>query len=119
MQAVDVRPGNKKIVHHVILWIDDKGAMDKVLAKKGVNGAYLTFGSPGFILITHWGGWAPGIDAGSGSRKCRIFLLKPGSNVVLEIHHHKSGKEELDQNESWALFGKDVKKVENHLRLPG
>jgi len=116
VQAVDVRPGNKKIVHHVILWIDEKGAADKVLAQKGVNGAYLTFGSPGFIPDNSLGGWAPGMmptrtpsDAG--------FLLKPGASIVLEIHYHKSGKEEFDQTKIGLYLAKDSKKVTSPLEI--
>lgn len=116
VQAVDVRPGNKKIVHHVILWIDEKGAADKVMAKKGVDGAYLTFGSPGFIPDNSLGGWAPGMmptrtPADSG------FLLKPGATIVLEVHYHKSGKEELDQTKIGLYFAKDSKKVTSPLEI--
>ncbi|MBS1714890.1 MAG: redoxin domain-containing protein [Armatimonadetes bacterium] len=116
VQAIDVRPGNKRIVHHVILWLDEKGAADKVLATKGVDGGYMTFGSPGFVPDNSLGGWAPGLmptrmpeDAG--------ILLKPGTNVVLEVHYHKSGKEETDQTKVGLYFAKDATKVKNKVEI--
>lgn len=116
VQAMDVRPGNRKIVHHVILWIDEKGAADKVLAEKGVNGAYLTFGSPGFLPDNSLGGWAPGLQP-NRSPSDSGFLLKPGANVVLEVHYHKSGKEEFDQTKVGLYLAKDSKKVKKNLEI--
>lgn len=116
IQAVDVRPGNSKIVHHVILWIDEKGAADKVLKEKGVNGAYLTFGSPGFMPDNSLGGWAPGMRP-NRSPEDAGFLLKPGANVVLEVHYHKSGKEETDQTKVGLYLAKDPKKVKKNLEI--
>lgn len=116
VQAIDVKPGNKKIVHHVVLWIDERGQADKVLRKKGVNGAYLTFGSPGFVPDNALGGWAPGmrpvrlpVDAG--------ILIKPGTNIVLEVHYHKSGKEEVDQTKVGLYISKDPSKVVNKVDI--
>lgn len=116
VQATDVRPGNKRIVHHVILWIDEKKQADKILEEKGVNGAYLSTGWPGFMPDNSLGGWAPGMmperttpDSG--------FLIKPGSNVVLEVHYHKSGKEETDQTKVGLYFAKDSRKVTKPLEI--
>ena len=116
VQAVDVKPGNKKIVHHVILWLDEKGAADKVLAKDGVDGAYLTFGSPGFLPDNSFGGWAPGLRPERMPENAGIFL-NPGTNVVLEIHYHKSGKEETDQTKVGLYFAKDPKKVTTSVEI--
>lgn len=116
VQAIDVKPGNKKIVHHVILWLDESGAADKLLAEKGQNGAYLTFGSPGFMPDNSFGGWAPGMRAERMPEDAGI-MLKPGTNVVLEVHYHKSGKEETDQTKVGLYFAKDAKKVSNHVEI--
>ncbi|MBS1721733.1 MAG: hypothetical protein JSS66_01870 [Armatimonadetes bacterium] len=116
VQAIDVRPGNKKIVHHVILWLDQRGAADKVLAKQNRSDAYLTFGSPGFLPDNSLGGWAPGLRPVRSPDDAGI-LLKPGTNVVLEVHYHKDGKEETDQTKVALYFAKDPKKIKNEIEI--
>lgn len=116
VQAIDVKPGNKKIVHHVILWVDERGQADKVLAKQGREDAYLTFGSPGFIPDNSLGGWAPGMQPERSPDDAGI-LLKPGANVVMEVHYHKSGKEETDQTKVGVYLAKDKSAVKNKVRI--
>ena len=112
VEAVAVRPGNAKIVHHVIAFVDEHKRTDRLLSRvtDGKEG-YETFGGPGFAPDTSFGGWAPGIrprktPAGTG------FLLKPGARIVMQIHYHKTGKEESDQTKIGLYFSKQpVKKV--------
>lgn len=104
--AMDVRPGNKKVVHHVIAFVDVSGRAEKLEADTHDGQAgYTTFGGPGFAPDTSFGGWAPGYranpaDPGMG------FLLKPGATVVVQVHYHKSGKPEQDQTEIGLYFSK-------------
>lgn len=97
VKAMDVKPGNRKIVHHVIAFIDEKGRADKLVNSPKGDGksAYLTFGGVGFNPDGAIGGWAPGVRA----RKLpdgASFVLKPGSKIIMQVHYHKSGKEEVD-----------------------
>lgn len=113
VQAIDVKPGNKSVVHHVIAFIDDNGDSEKLLAN-GRDGGYLTFGGPGFIPDNSLGGWAPGLmparkPAGTGYR------LKPGSRIVMQVHYHKTGKEEIDQTKIGLYFAKE--KVDTPLEI--
>lgn len=110
--AIDSRPGNRKVVHHVIAFLDDKGRAQKMNGrdKDGQDG-YNAFGAPGFIPDGALGGWAPGtmpihLPEGTG------FLLKPGTDVVLQVHYHPTGKEEIDQTKLGIYFTKVPAKKE-------
>jgi hypothetical protein len=94
--AVEFRPGNPKVVHHALLFLDANGAGR---AKDGTDGqpGYSSFGGPGILPTGSLGGWAPGalprfLPEGIGK------YLKKGSDLVLQIHYHPSGKEEVDQS---------------------
>lgn len=95
--AMDVKPGNRKIVHHVIAFLDSRGQAEKIQARKqdGQEG-YNSFGSPGFIPQGSLGGWAPGLQA-RHLPDGAAFALKPGTKIVLQVHYHPSGKEDTDQ----------------------
>jgi len=108
VQGIDVRPGNRTVVHHVIAFLDESGASDRLVQASGArSGGYRNGGGgPGFIPSNSFGGWAPGmmptrLPAGTG------FLLKPGTNIVLQVHYHKSGKEETDQTKMALYFAKE------------
>ncbi|MBX3096764.1 MAG: redoxin family protein [Fimbriimonadaceae bacterium] len=116
VQAIDVKPGNRTIVHHVIAFLDESGQSDRLVAAPGArSGGYRNSGGgPGFVPSNSFGGWAPGmmptrLPEGTG------FLLKPGTNVVLQIHYHKSGKEEVDQTKMALYFAKE--KVEKPVSI--
>src|SRR6185369_13827650 len=58
---------------------------------------YGSFGGPGFVPTGAIGGWAPGgnplpLPDNMGRS------LKKGSDLVLQIHYHPSGKPEVDQS---------------------
>lgn len=96
ISAMDVRAGNKKIVHHVIVFIDGHKVGRKLEArtKDGMPG-YDTFGGVGFVPQGSLGGWAPGLRpafAPEGTAMC----IPAGSDLVLQVHYHKDGKSETD-----------------------
>lgn len=99
ISAIDVAPGNKKIVHHVIAFLDKKGRGKKLATSDkgdGKRGYRSSGGGIGFLPDGSLGGWAPGantkkLPADAG------FLLEPGTDVILQIHYNKSGKVERDQ----------------------
>jgi alkyl hydroperoxide reductase subunit AhpC len=102
ISAVEVRPGNAAVVHHVIAYIDGfkqsgEYASEKLeAATKDGQPGYESFGGPGFVPTGMAGGWAPGNDpyflpAGVGTR------VPKGSRIVVQVHYHKDGKPEIDQ----------------------
>lgn len=103
--AFEYRPGNRKVVHHMIAYLDSTGAAQKLANEKGDGTTYLSFGGPGFLPTGGIGGWAPGatprfLPDGVGRP------VKKGSDVVLNIHYHPTGKAEDDQGELALYFAK-------------
>ena len=94
--AVEFRPGNRRVVHHALFFLDSSGvARGKDAAAAGPG--FSSFGGPGFIPSGALGGWAPGgtprvLPDGMGR------MLRKGSDLVLQIHYHPSGKPESDQS---------------------
>ena len=94
--AVEFRPGNRKVVHHALFFLDANGkarAKDEADPKPG----YATFGGIGVVPTGSLGGWAPGatprrLDDGLG------MMMREGSDLVLQVHYHPSGKPESDRS---------------------
>ena len=101
VKAFEFRPDNRKVVHHALVFTDPTGASRR-LARDG--NSYPCFGGPGFGPAGLLGGWAPG---GSPNVLPEGFSLtvKKGTDLVLQIHYHPSGKEESDQSSLGMSFG--------------
>lgn len=100
--AVEFRPGNRRVVHHALCYLDVHGAARKLDELDPLPG-YASFGGPGFFPTGSLGGWAPGtvprfLPAGVGRH------LKRGSDLVMQLHYHRSGKPETDQPEAGIYF---------------
>ncbi|HVT80166.1 MAG TPA: redoxin domain-containing protein [Phycisphaerae bacterium] len=103
--AFEYHPGNRKVVHHMIAYLDSSGAARKLAKDKGDGSTYVSFGGPGFTPAGSIGGWAPGatprfLPEGVG------HPLKKGSDLVMNIHYHADGKPETDQGEIALYFAK-------------
>ncbi len=114
--AVEVKPGNPRVVHHTVEIIDTFGIARKLQAEAeakqkptdpdrgpgyGVNMGF------GFLpdLNNALGGWAPGLlpkklPDGMGQR------LAKGADVCVHIHYHRTGKEEKDRTKIGLYFAK-------------
>lgn len=94
--AVEFRPGNRRVVHHTIYYLDSNGAARKK-DEADPGPGYSSFGGPGIVPTGAIGGWAPG---GNPQRLPDNMgrLLRKGSDLVLQIHYHPTGKEEVDQS---------------------
>jgi hypothetical protein len=110
--AVDFKPGNPKVVHHILAAYDVTGrareldAADRASGYKTSGGGYgrLPNGLPFFPSGQLWG-WAPGRRpqwAPEGTARG----LPAGSDVLLQIHYHKSGKPETDATSIGLYFAK-------------
>lgn len=130
VSAVEIRPANKRVVHHVLLAIDTAG-QGRRLEKKGQNdetaaappvgshaqknpldrgAGYATQMGFGFIPqgagLT---GWAPGaiprhLPEGSG------MYLPKNADVVMQVHYHRNGRLERDRTQVGLYLAK--KKVD-------
>ena len=105
VQAVDVVPGNRKAVHHVIAYLDVNGEARKLDAQDPKPG-YVTAGTgPGFSSAGTVGGWAPGVTPsvlpdGVG------YLLPKGADIVMQVHYYRTGHVERDQSRLGLYFSK-------------
>ncbi|MDB4637867.1 MAG: redoxin family protein [Planctomycetaceae bacterium] len=112
--AVEFHPGNKRVVHHAVLFLDDKGAARK-LDEATPEPGYSNFGGPGFLPSGALGGWSVGNTARRLPNEMGRYLKK-GSDLVVQVHYHPTGKAEVDQSEL-GLFFVD-KPVAESLKLP-
>jgi tetratricopeptide (TPR) repeat protein len=91
--AVELRPGNKKIVHHAILNIDHTRVsrqLDQQDPEPGFGGMDMGFSeSPGGHTVI----WAPGSVPFEG-RGEMAWRLEPGTDLVLQLHMLPTGKPE-------------------------
>jgi hypothetical protein len=100
--AVEFHPGNKRVAHHSVLFLDSGGAareFDRATPEPG----YGKFGGPGFLPSGALGGWSVGntprrLPGGMGR------YLKKSSDLVMQMHYHPSGKSEEDQSEVGLYF---------------
>lgn len=106
--AVEYRPGNRAVVHHAILFLDNKKSARARDGKDGQPG-YTSFAGPGFIPSGSLGGWAPGAFAKPLPDGVAI-PLKKGSDLVIQTHFHPSGKEEIEQSSVAIYFSKTTPK---------
>ena len=112
--AIEFHPGNKRVAHHSVLFLDASGAARK-LDKETPEPGYANFGGPGFLPSGALGGWSVGntprpLPNGMGR------YLKKGSDLVVQMHYHPTGKEETDQSEIGLYFVK--KPVTESLKEP-
>lgn len=100
--AVEFHPGDRRVVHHAVLFLDASGTarrLDAATPEPGYGG----FGGPGFLPSGALGGWSPGntprrLPGGRGRH------LKRGSDLVVQIHYHPDGMERVDRSEIGLFF---------------
>lgn len=116
VRAMDVHPGTKKVVHHVIVYIDalHKGRNLAAATKDGQDG-YVSFGGGvGFNPSGALGGWAPGLRPYETPRG-EAFRVPAGADIILQVHYHKSGKPETDATQVGLYLAKEP--VDKEVRL--
>jgi mono/diheme cytochrome c family protein len=85
VRALDIRPGDRSLVHHVIVYLDDAGASHAVDAADPGEG-YACFGGAGVEVSGALGGWAPGFGAMKFGANAGI-RLPAGATLVLQVHY--------------------------------
>lgn len=107
--SVDVKPGNRAIVHHVLLFVDRTGQSAQLDANDPGPG-YTCFGGPGFSPASTQdsgefvlGGWAPGaapqvLPEGVAAR------VPAGARIVLQVHYKPNGHPETDRTQVGLYF---------------
>jgi hypothetical protein len=111
--TIDVHPGQRDTVHHVIVFIDTTGE-SAGLDEQDPSPGYQCFGGPGFSDPGTLGGWAPG--ARPVTLPDNIGMSLPaGSRIVLQVHYHPHGTPQADKSEIGIYFNKQ--KPEKLLRF--
>ena len=99
----DVRPGNRSVVHHVILYPDPLGV--SALKQEGDTPGYGCFGGPGIPTDSVIGGWAPGIRPQSFPDGVGVRLT-PFSRIVMQVHYHPGGSPQRDRTRLGLYFAR-------------
>ena len=102
VKSFEFRPDNRRIVHHAIVFTDPNGNARR-LVRQGTN-SYSCFGGPGFGPTGLVAGWAPGGSPSVVPKGMEVTIPK-GTDLVLQIHYHPSGKAEQDQSSLGMTFG--------------
>ncbi len=123
--AIEVRPGNKRVLHHTLNFFDRSGQARKLeeQEKKREKKPGEIDGGPGYSVAMGLGfvprpgetggmsGWAPGqlgryLPEGTG------YFLPKGSDIVLQMHYHRTGRLEKDRTSVGLYFArKPVQKI--------
>ena len=123
VRAVDVQPGDRRVTHHVVLYMDPNGESFALDAAEEGPG-YTCFGDAGIdnfgqleeidldVLLERGlgavtspvlGGWAPGnrptfLPKGSGIR------IPKGATIVVQVHYHPLENEPVDDLTRVGLY---------------
>ena len=113
VKAVELRPGNPRLVHHAVIMMDPTGAARKRAASEPEPG----FGGMDVGEVQrpggHFLGWAPGTMPYAVSDSL-AWVLEPGADLVLQLHMLPSGKPETVQVRVGFFFSE---KAPTHIPL--
>jgi mono/diheme cytochrome c family protein len=96
IQAMEIRPGNRSVVHHVIAYAQDPGVKDTTPGGEGE----LRRGR------THLGGITPN-TTGFTYDKGYARLIKKGSQIVFQMHYTTNGQVTKDRTKIGFVFAKE------------
>lgn len=111
VQSVEVRPGARANMHHVITTIREPGS--KWFENEPVGVAFVPAkgdrsgtgdGTMGL------GGYVPGQTTPPSDAPHRATLLKAGSDIVMQLHYTTNGKAAVDQTKLGIIFAKEPPK---------
>lgn len=102
IRAIDIRPSNRRIVHHCAVFTDTTGAGRK-LDEAEPGPGYTIFGSLKFSPTGALGVWAPGMTP-RPLRDGTGYFLPKGADIVVQAHFTRSGKPEVDQTDLGIYF---------------
>ena len=110
--AIEVRPTARRVVHHILFFLDETRearGMDGKDGQPGFRGMNLRRGGEGGGLVggggSSLGGWAVGATPRRMPEDLALPLPKQ-SDLVLQTHFHPSGKVEHEQTTIGLYFGK-------------
>ena len=132
VRAIDMRPGDRRVVHHVVLYLDTTGESHALDAAEPGPG-YICFGGPGIsgfgdidiadldftdgVPSLVLGGWAPGnrphfLPEGTGVR------IPAGATVIMQVHYHPIPGATVEDLSEFGLYLSDDPATEDVYLLP-
>ena len=100
--TIEFRPGNRRVVHHARFYLDDTGeCRRRDRADESADDGFRSTGN-GDIVRPGLGGWIPGLIPRMPPSDVGTVVTR-GSDLVVLIHYHGTGKDEADQS-SVGLF---------------
>lgn len=119
VKAMEFLPGNRAVVHHMIMFLDLTGATCDEKEGKSTDGqpGWAVSGAGSGVKSWDWGaGWAPGMNV-ARLREGMAVKIPKGARLVLQVHYHKSGKPETDLPRVALHFAKPEEKITEVLRV--
>ncbi|MDG3003376.1 redoxin domain-containing protein [Paludisphaera mucosa] len=112
VSGVEYKPGNARVVHHILGYVDVSGeARKRDEAEEGPG--YTSFSGPGVEIIGDLGGWAPGAAPSILAEGVGRALPKK-ADVIVQIHYHPCGKPETDRSRLGLKFARKPVKQTLH-----
>jgi hypothetical protein len=105
IQGVEVRPGDRSVVHHVIAFYRKPGSKWLTDAKPGIPTPKASGGPETGMADGSIGGYVPGLPADL-LPEGRALLLPANSDIVLQMHYTASGKVARDRTKVGIVFAK-------------
>lgn len=107
-----IKPGNRTIVHHIIVYVDPSGkaALEADAKEPGDGFINPRAGAGDPVDGAYWlTGWAPGGFV-SPPPEGVVVPVPKGARLIMEVHYHRSGKDEIDQSALGLTFARDTVK---------
>jgi Flp pilus assembly protein TadD len=110
VRAIELRPGNKRVVHHANMWIDRRQSLrrrdgeDGEPGFPGMENVSTEARSDFFDPDSHFLFWKPG-SVMERQPDDMSWRLDPGTDLILNLHLQPSGKEETIQPVIGFYFG--------------
>ena len=104
IHGIEFRPGDRRVTHHSRIYLDETGDARRRDRDDSAPGFTGSFGTQSRLELPYpgIGAWTPGMTprfAPEGVGR----VIRRGSDVVVQIHYHPTGKHEPDKS-SVALF---------------
>lgn len=118
IKAIEFRPGNAKVVHHVLYFLDTTGTARARDAADPAPG-YAGFGDPGFETASSYLGWVPGAQQRFYPESIGARMYQ-GSDLVIQVHYAPSTTIETDRSRVNIFFHdeEEVREVQEFALTP-
>lgn len=100
IQAIEAKPGNTKVVHHILVYVRNPGEAQR--REDGIGNGLLTAFAPGDL---------PSIFPEGTAKK-----VKKGAIIALQMHYTPVATAETDRSSVGLIFSKTPPKYEAHTR---